>query len=119
VEGGLAISGPADHRAPTALFSSPADLLYKTPGFYRTATTRLTQQLGATYDYLSNHFRGQNLYLDEVNKNIRYAERVSAKGDLGLLRRVPPPGLFDATKTLIYREVPRSTPDAPRSPRPV
>jgi hypothetical protein len=119
VDGGLATSGPADHRVPTALFSSAADLLYKTPGFYSTATTRLTQQLGATYGYLANHFRGQNLYLEEVNKNIRYAERVSAKGDLGLLRRVPPPGLFDATKALIYREVPQSTPDEPRSPRPV
>jgi hypothetical protein len=118
VEGGLASSGPTDNRAPTALFSSPADLLCKTPGFYRTATTRLTEQLGATYDYLANHFRGQNLYLDEVNKNIRYAERISAKGDLALLRRVPPPGPFDATATLTYRELPQLTPDQPtRTPR--
>ncbi len=113
VEGGLATAGPATKRSPTAMFSSAEDLLRKTPGFYLTATTRLAEHLGATYDYLTSHFDGQNLYLDEVNKNIRYAERVAAKGDLGLLRRVPPPGPFDAAITLTYREVPQSTADKP------
>ena len=114
VEGGLATAGPAANGVPTAMFSSAADLLRKTPGFYRTATTRLAEHLGATYDYLTSHFDGQNLYLDEVNKNIRHAERVAAKGDLGLLRRVLPPGPFDAATKLTYREVPQSTADKPR-----
>jgi len=107
VEGGLATFGPVFKRAPTAVFSSAEDLLYKTPGFYRTATARLTEHLGAAFDYATDHFGGQNLYLDEVNKNIRYAERVAAKGDLGLLRRVPPPEQAGVALPAIYREASR------------
>ena len=98
--------GKTWERRPTALFSSSQDLLNKTPGFYQTATVRLTEHLGATYRYMKNHFAGRNPYLDEVTKNIRYAERVTANGDLGLLRRVPPPLSAAAERTLVYRVVP-------------
>lgn len=91
VKGGLASAASSVERKPTALFVSAEDLLRKTPGFYRTAITRLTDNLGAAYDYVKAPFAGHNPYLDEVAKNIRYAERVATKGDLGLLRRVPPP----------------------------
>ena len=91
VLGGLATMGPAPDRNPPALFHSAEDLLRKTPGFYRSANARLTVQLGAAYDFANEHFGGPNLYLDEVAKNIRYAERVAETGDLKLLRRVPPP----------------------------
>jgi hypothetical protein len=110
VDGGLATAGPAFNPPPTALFSSAEDLLRKTPTFYRTATTRLTEHLGAAFDYATDHFGGQNLYLDEVNKNIRYAERIAVKGDLNLLRRVPPPE-FDANTPLVYREITRTPSD--------
>lgn len=113
VEGGLATSGSVFKRTPTALFSSAEDLLYKTPGFYRTATARLTEHLGAAFDYATDHFGGQNLYLDEVNKNIRYAERVAAKGDLGLLRRVPPPVQAGVALPAIYREASTHTRNEP------
>ena len=91
VLGGLASEGPARAGNPSALFDSPEDLLRKTPGFYRTANARLTDQLGAAYDLVKEHFGGHNPYLEEVAKNIRYAERVAETGDLKLLRRVPPP----------------------------
>jgi hypothetical protein len=113
VEGGLATADSTPVRTPSALFSSPQDLLNKTPGFYHTATVRLTDHLGATYRYMKNHFDGRNPYLDEVSKNIRYAERVTANGDLGLLRRVPPPLSADAARTLVYRVVPRTTVSEP------
>jgi hypothetical protein len=109
VEGGLATAGPTRVRAQIALFSSPQDLIDKTPSFYHTARARLTDQLGATYRYMKDHFGGRNLYLDEVSKNIRYAKRVTANGDLGLLRRVPPPLSEDAVRTLVYTAVPYAT----------
>jgi hypothetical protein len=117
VEGGLADVESATKRNPTALFSSAQDLLFKTPGFYRAATARLTDHLGAAYDYAKNHFGGQNLYLDEVAKNIRHAERVAADRDLGLLRRVPPPTAAEVASTIVYRPLPyaadESIPTAP------
>jgi hypothetical protein len=63
----------------------------KTPGFYTVATHRLKELLGAAYEYAATHFGGQNLYLDEVDKNIRHAKRVAALQDVRtLLRRHPP-----------------------------
>ncbi len=91
VLGGLAGSGAGPAANPSVLFDSAEDLLRKTPGFYRTASARLTEQLGAAYDFVKEHFGGENPYLEEVAKNIRYAERVAETGDLRLLRRVPPP----------------------------
>ena len=68
------------------------DLLVKTPAFYSVAQHRLNELLGGAYGYAEAHFGGQNLYLDEVIKNIRHAERIAAQGDsAGLLRRNPPP----------------------------
>ena len=106
VGGGLASAESATERNPAALFSSARDLLLKTPGFYRAAAARLTDHLGASYHYAKNHFGGQNLYLDEVAKNIRHAERVAADGDLGLLRRVPPPTDAEIASPVTYRALP-------------
>jgi hypothetical protein len=91
VAGGLAVS-EAGSNMPNARFTSADDLLRKTPGFYAVASHRLRELLGAAYEYATIHFGGQNLYLDEVDKNIRYAERISTLTDLrALLRRNPPP----------------------------
>jgi hypothetical protein len=109
VEGGLANGEATANRNPAALFSSAQDLLFKTPGFYRAATVRLTDHLGATYHYAKNHFGGQNLYLDEVAKNIRHAERVAADRNLGLLRRVPPPTAAEVASSVVYRAIPCTT----------
>jgi hypothetical protein len=90
VAGGLAepVAGP---RAATVRFSSAEDLLRRTPAFYAVATHRLSEMLGAVYAYASTHFGGRNLYLEEVDKNIRHAQRVADLPDVrALLRRVPP-----------------------------
>ncbi|HEX6828892.1 MAG TPA: HD domain-containing protein [Burkholderiales bacterium] len=71
-------------------YESARDLVVKTPVFGRDALRRLEEQLAGMYRYAETHFGGQNLYLEEVNRNMRFAEHVSAKGDLNLLRRRPP-----------------------------
>jgi hypothetical protein len=91
VWGGLADGQSSAPRKGGALFASPQDLLYKTPGFYHKATVRLADHLGAVFRYAETHFGGANLYLEELSKNIRYAERIADARDGGTLRRIPPP----------------------------
>ncbi len=78
------------------LFSSPADLVFKTPDYYRSATLRLNALLGGVYSYAQKHFGNQNLYLDEIDKNVQYAESVAEEQDISLLRRTPPESLAEA-----------------------
>ncbi len=107
VAGGLASAETGVERKSTVLFISAEDLLRKTPSFYRTAITRLTDDLGAAYHYVKTPLAGHNPYLHEVAKNIRYAERVAMKGDLGLLRRVPPPRDASTTSVPVCPKLPR------------
>jgi hypothetical protein len=72
------------------MFSSGDDLVKKTPDFYQGATKRLDLQLARAYEYAASHFGGHNLYLDEIQKNVRHAERVAHEPPQGLLRRKPP-----------------------------
>jgi len=101
VWGGLASAQGSAPRKATALFNSPQDLLHKTPGFYRAATVRLADHLGAVFRHAEAHFGGDNPYLDELSKNIRYAERIADSRDLASLRRIPPPkhGFSTSTST--------------------
>lgn len=71
------------------VFASGEDLLRKTPSFYANATKRLDGDLGGAYQYAQSHFGGQNLYMDAVRQNIRFAERLGDKGAI-TLRRQPP-----------------------------
>jgi hypothetical protein len=72
------------------LFSSPADLIFKTPGFFNGAHKRLEHELGGVYRYVASHFRGDNLYVTAARKNIDYAREVAASGDVSRLRRSLP-----------------------------
>jgi hypothetical protein len=90
-------------------FASGHDLVQRTPAFYHGATRRLDLQLARAYDYAAHHFGGENLYLSEMEKNIRHAERVARLADTsdGLRRQPPstlaedaepyPPGLLTLT----------------------
>jgi hypothetical protein len=89
VAGGLAES-KMQRAVNSTLFSSPGELVSRTPMFYRTATTRLNDVLGGAYIYAQNHFGGENLYLTEIYKNVNYAQSVAQRQDLSLLRRTPP-----------------------------
>jgi hypothetical protein len=89
VLGGLAQKKLAGGRT-QILFSSGDDLVRKTPGFYMNAAKRLDLQLARAYEYAGRHFKGQNLYLEEMQKNVRYAQAVGDAPNAGMLRRTPP-----------------------------
>jgi hypothetical protein len=73
------------------LFSSPQDLVIKTPEFYRGARKRMDDALKGAYHYAEKHFCGQNLYLEAIEKNILFAEYMIAhNADIGMLQRTPP-----------------------------
>src|SRR5712692_10359802 len=78
-------------RRTLPVFASGEDLVRRTPGFYQGATKRLNLQLARSYEYAARHFGGTNLYLQEMEKNVRYAEHVAHAPEVGsLLRRQPP-----------------------------
>lgn len=89
VDGGLAARDENDRRV-SVQFKSAADLVVKTPSFYRSAMTRLNDQLGRAYRYAETHFGGPNLYLEAIERNIEFATEVAKQRDLSLLRRSPP-----------------------------
>jgi len=70
-------------------FHSGADLVHKTPFFFQNAARRLDLQLARAYDYAERHFGGQNLYLEELQRNVRYAEHVSKEPHANLKRQPP------------------------------
>jgi hypothetical protein len=73
------------------VFRSGEDLVRKTPEFYRNAERRLELQLAHAYGYAESHFGGQNLYLEEMLKNVRHAQAFAGAPDVDILRRSPPP----------------------------
>jgi hypothetical protein len=78
-------------RRTLPVFASGEDLVRRTPGFYQGATKRLNLQLARSYEYAARHFGGTNLYLQEMEKNVRYSEHVAHAPEVGpLLRRQPP-----------------------------
>ncbi len=89
VRGGIARRRHKD-GSEEVVFASAADLIFKTPRFYQGATKRLRQDLGGCYNYVEGHFGGQNLYFDELEKNISHARSIAIEGDISLLRRRPP-----------------------------
>lgn len=88
------LGGIARKRRPDGseqvMFASAADLIFKTPHFYQGANKRLRQDLGGCYNYIEKHFGGQNLYFDELEKNIDHARAIAVEGDISMLRRRPP-----------------------------
>jgi hypothetical protein len=72
------------------VFSSADELVRKTPGFYYAAVKRLDVQLARAYEYAGRHFGDQNLYLEEIQKNVRYAKMLGEGDSQDLLRRSPP-----------------------------
>jgi hypothetical protein len=71
-------------------FASGDDLVQKTPLFYENASKRLDLQLARAYEYAGGHFGGSNPYLEEMQKNIRYAQLVAEAPSPEQLRRQPP-----------------------------
>jgi hypothetical protein len=88
------LGGLAHRRLPggrtQVVFKSGDDLVRQTPGFYRNAAKRLDLQLARAYEYAGRHFKGQNLYLEEIQKNVRYARTMGESTERKMLRRQPP-----------------------------
>jgi len=89
VLGGLARRALPGGRA-EIVFRSGYDLVHKTPSFYLNAAKRLDLQLARAYEYAERHFGGQNLYIEEIQKNVRYAQAVAQVSNAEMLRRSPP-----------------------------
>ena len=89
VLGGLATRLDAN-GVEQVMFASADDLVMKTPIFYQGTKKRLEETMGGAYRYAERYFGGQNLYLEELEKNIRFAEHIAADGNLLRLQRSPP-----------------------------
>ena len=69
-------------------YSSPEDLIYKTPGFYEyVARERINRKLGAADRYAEAHFDGPSLYQTEIDGNFRFLRQAIEVADLKRLRR--------------------------------
>jgi hypothetical protein len=69
-------------------YSSPEDLIYKTPGFYEyVARDRINRKLGAADRYAEAHFDGPSLYQSEIDGNMSYLRQAIESADLNRLRR--------------------------------
>lgn len=80
------------------VFASAEDLVFRTPQFYLNAMKRLQRQLDAVMRFAAAQPGGRNLYLEETEKNVRYAGKLAACGDVSALRRRPPRMDQEATK---------------------
>jgi hypothetical protein len=69
-------------------YSSPDDLMIKTPGFYEyVARSRIDKKLGAVDRYAEVHFDGSNLYQSEIDHNMDFLRQAIEKAELHRLRR--------------------------------
>jgi len=69
-------------------YSSPDDLMLKTPGFYEyVARKRMETKLGAVDRYAEAHFGGVNLYDSEIARNMDFLRVAIESADLKRLRR--------------------------------
>jgi hypothetical protein len=69
-------------------YSSAADLLAKTPGFYEgVAKKRLDGLFGGLHEIVATHFGGRNPYRDRIQRNIAFLKDILAHGDFERLRR--------------------------------
>jgi hypothetical protein len=89
VAGGLATKRYAEGRE-QVVFSSGEDLVLKTPQFFQGASKRLDLDLGGCYAYARQHFGGHNLYLEELSKNIQFAQEIGEEHNPSILKRIPP-----------------------------
>jgi hypothetical protein len=77
-------------------FRCGEDLVRATPSLFIGVAKRLDLHLARAHEYAARHFGGQNLYLEEIHKNVRHARVVADAALAGLLRRRPPATLAAA-----------------------
>jgi hypothetical protein len=90
VLGGIA-AAPGSNGALQVRYSSGLDLLRQTPRFVReTREQRLEGEFERAYRYLEPLFDGRNPYLEAIDRNLGFLDRVLRTGRWPLLRRNPP-----------------------------
>jgi len=69
-------------------YSSPNDLILKTPGFYEyVARARIDKKLGGVDRYAEAHFGGASLYQSEIDRNMDFLRRTIELAEFHRLRR--------------------------------
>lgn len=69
-------------------FESPIALLDQTPSFIRmTINKRLDELFGSVYRYAGDHFGGENLYMQGIERNCSFLEGLLEERKLDLLNR--------------------------------
>jgi hypothetical protein len=88
VWGGIACELQPDGRE-VVRFASPTDLVIKTPGFYQyLARPRIEKRLQGVDRFAEAHLDGQNLYQQEIARNMQYLHETIERGEFERLRRV-------------------------------
>lgn len=73
------------------IYSSAEALLYNTPSFYRLyVRKRLENDFKNVFQYAGAFFNGHNHYIEKLESNIRYLEKLIDKKDLSELHRRTP-----------------------------
>jgi hypothetical protein len=94
VLGGIAAS-PGSDGTMQVRYSSGLDLLRQTPSFVReTRTQRLDGEFERAHQFLEPLFGGKNPYLEAIDRNLEYLQRILRAERWRMLRRNPP--LFTA-----------------------
>jgi hypothetical protein len=87
VWGGIAREKMPDGRE-VVRYTSPEDLIIKTPGFYEyVARTRIQKKLDGVDRYAQSHFDGPSLYQSEIDRNMDFLKSAIETADLNRLRR--------------------------------
>jgi hypothetical protein len=69
-------------------YSSPEDLIFKTPGFYEyVARTRIFKKLDGADRYAESHFDGPSLYQAAIDRNMEFLRGAIESADFSRLRR--------------------------------
>jgi len=89
VAGGIAVQRQPD-GSETVLFESGEDLVRKTPRYFEEAAKRMDKEFGSSYNYGGRHFGGENPYVREIHRNVRFAGSMSQDEEAAALKRVPP-----------------------------
>ena len=90
VLGGVA-AAPGSDGTMQVRYSSGLDLLRQTPRFVReTRTERLDGEFERAHRFIEPLFEGKNPYLDAIDRNVDYLQRILRAERWRLLRRNPP-----------------------------
>ncbi|MFO1402690.1 MAG: HD domain-containing protein [Steroidobacteraceae bacterium] len=95
-------------------YASGLDLLRQTPGFVaKTREERLDTAFSRIYRCLEALFDGRNPYIEAIDRNVEFLERVLRSESWRMLRRNPPlttasPDTMDTVRTLVVGTVTKS-----------